>query len=43
MAEHSGWRGRLTMVAEAPAAALAVAWLGIGTLLLLGWRRLRGG
>lgn len=41
--EHPGWRGRLTMVAEAPAAALALVWFGIGTLLLLGWRRLRGG
>ena len=30
MTEHPGWRGRLTMVAEAPAAALAVVPRDVG-------------
>jgi hypothetical protein len=30
------------LVAEAPLVTLAVAWFGLGTLLVTGWHRLRG-
>jgi hypothetical protein len=38
----NGWGPRLVLVAEAPLVTLAVAWFGLGTLLVTGWHRLRG-
>ena len=42
LAAQPGLKGRLTALAELPMVVLALVWFGVGTLLLIGWRRLRG-
>jgi hypothetical protein len=38
---HRGIGARLMLVGEMPLAVLAALWFAVGTVLLVGWRRLR--